>query len=124
VGLGDPKAMALGRTADEILEKSDLTAKILPNVKVRAATVKQLALYVTRGDVDAGIIGRTDGVQFRDSVKMIEIDKSLYSPEIITSAVLKTSRHPKDARKLADFLSSTPAVKIFEKYGFLPLNSQ
>ena len=124
VGLGDPKAMALGRTADEILGNAGMADKIQPNLAVRAATVKQLALYVTRGDVDAGIVGRTDAVQFQDSVRMIEIDKKLYSPEIITSAVLKTSRHPVDARKLADFLSSKPAVKIFEKYGFLPLNSQ
>ena len=122
LGLGDPLAMALGRTAEEILRKSGMAEKILPNVKVRAATVKQLALYVTRGDVDAGIIGRADAVQFQDSLRMIEIDKGWYTPEVITAAVLKTSRNPEIARKLASFLTTASAIKIFEKYGFLPLN--
>lgn len=124
VGLGDPQAMALGRTAEEILRNSGMADRILPNVVVRAATVKQLALYVTRGDVDAGIVGRADAVQFRDSVRMIEIDPGWYKPEVITAAVLKTSRNPENARKLADFLSSPAAVKVFEKYGFLPLDSR
>ena len=122
LGLGDPQAIALGRTVEEILRNSGMAEKIIPNVAVRAATVKQLALYVTRGDVDAGIIGRADAVQFRDSLRMIEIDKSLYTPEVITAAVLKTSRDPEEARKLAVFLSTASAVKIFEKYGFLPLD--
>ena len=55
VGLGDAKAMALGRTADEILEKKGLTEAVARNLTVRAATVKQLALYILNGDVDAEI---------------------------------------------------------------------
>ena len=49
VGLGDPKAMALGRTAEDILKNSKLKDAILKNVVVRAATVKQLTLYVVKG---------------------------------------------------------------------------
>ena len=122
LGLGDPKAMALGRTAEEILRNSGMAKKILPNVTVRAATVKQLALYVKRGDVDAAITGRTDAIQFQDSVRMIEIHKSWYTAEVITAAVLKTSRNPDDARRFATFLSTASAVRVFEKYGFLPLD--
>ncbi len=124
IGLGDPKAMALGRTAEEILAHSGLAGKIRPNVIVRAATVKQLALYVQRGDVDAAITGRTDAVQFKASIRMIEIDKDWYTPEIITAAVLKTSKHPQVAAELAAFLSSPSAVTVFEKYGFLPLQKR
>jgi molybdate transport system substrate-binding protein len=121
VGLGDPQAMALGRTAEEILRRSGTADRILPNVVVRAATVKQLALYIMRGDVDAGVIGRADAFQFRDTVRMIEIDKRWYTPDVITAAVLKTSRDPAQARRLALFLTTESAAEIFEKYGFLPL---
>ncbi len=121
VGLGDPKAMALGRTAEQILRSSGMAGTILPNVVVRAATVKQLALYVKRGDVDAAIIGRADAVQFRDAVRMIDIDPEWYTPEIISVAVLKTSRNPEAARTFTDFMSSPAAVRVFEKHGFLPL---
>ena len=120
VGLGDPKAMALGRTAEDILKNSGLEQEILKNVVVRAATVKQLALYVIKGDVDAAIIARADVFQNKD-LSMIEIDSSWYTPEIVKAAVLKTSPHPDEARKLAEFLSSPAAVATFGKYGFLPV---
>lgn len=122
VGLGDPKAMALGRTAEQILEKSGLKDEILKNVVVRAATVKQLALYVIKGDVDAGIVGRADVVQNPDTLVMIEIDRDWYTPEIITAAVLKSAVHPEEALKLGMFLSSPRAVATFGQYGFLPVD--
>ena len=56
LALGDPQAMALGRTAEQILDRSGVGAAIRANVVVRAATVKQLALYVIDGAVDAAII--------------------------------------------------------------------
>ena len=118
VGLGDPKAMALGRTAEDILNNSGMKDKILTNVVVRAATVKQLTLYVVRGDVDAGIIARADAFQNRGKVVMHEIDPSWYKPEIVAAAVLKSSKNPDAARKLADFLCSPVGVKTFEEYGF------
>jgi molybdate transport system substrate-binding protein len=120
VGLGDPKAMALGRTAEDILDHSGLKEAILKNTVVRAATVKQLTLYVTKGDVDAGIIARADAFQNKKSVVFFDIDPSWYTPEIVTVAVLKSSFNTEAARKLALFLGSAHAVEIFGKYGFLP----
>jgi molybdate transport system substrate-binding protein len=120
VGLGDPKAMALGRTAEDILNHSGLKEVILKNTVVRAATVKQLTLYVAKGDVDAGIIARADAFQNKERVVFFDIDSCWYTPEIVTVAVLKSSSNPEAARKLALFLGSTHAVEIFGKYGFLP----
>lgn len=124
VGLGDPKAMALGRTAEEILNNSGLKDKILKNVVVRAATVKQLALYIVKGDVDAGIIARADAFQNRDKVVMHEINPQWYTPEIVAAAVLKGSKNPDAAGKLAQFLCSPTGVKTFERYGFMPLDAK
>ena len=122
VGLGDPKAMALGRTADDILDHSGLKEQILKNVVVRAATVKQLTLYVVKGEVDAGIVGRADVVQNQDKLVMIDIDRSWYSPEIITVAVLKGSTQPEAASKLSQYLSSAQSIATFGRYGFLPVD--
>lgn len=120
VGLGDPQAMALGRTAEQILDNSGLKDVILPNVVARAGTVKQLTLYVSKGDVDAAIIARADAFQNTESLKYFEINPQWYTAEIITAAVLKSSGNPQAARKLADYLSSERAVEVFGKYGFLP----
>lgn len=121
VGLGDPKAMALGRTAEDILKNSGLQQEILKNVVVRAATVKQLTMYVVKGDVDVAIIARADAFQNKDTLTMFEIDNTWYTPEIVKAAVLKTSPHPEEAKKLAEFISSPQAVETFGRYGFLPV---
>jgi len=121
VALGDPKAMALGRTAATIFERSGLQGKIAPNVAVYGATVKQVALYAAEGTVDAAIIARADAVQFKDRVHMIEIPDSLYDTELVAIAVLKTTVDEPAACELRDYLSSSQAIAVFEQYGFLRL---
>jgi molybdate transport system substrate-binding protein len=120
VGLGDPKAMALGRTAEQILDSAGLKADILKNVVTRASTVKQLTLYVVQGDVDAAIIARADAFQNKKTLTFFEIDPGWYTPEVVTVAALKSAADPAAAQKLADFLSSERAVEVFGRYGFLP----
>lgn len=121
VGLGDPKAMALGRTAEDILAASGMGDAIRKNTAVRAATVKQLVLYLLKGDLDAAIVARADVVQKSDRLGMLEIDPSWYKPEIVTAGVLLASKRTTEAKKLADFLASPSSVKVFERYGFLPV---
>ena len=123
VALGDPKAMAFGKTAMDILGRSGLKHAILKNVVVYGATVKQLALYVAQGDVDASIIGRTDAIQFQESVRKIPIPEAYFHRETIAVAVLKHASHRPEATLLQDFLCSREAVGIFELFGFLPLTA-
>lgn len=121
LALGDPKAMALGKTAMTILERSGLKDRILANVVVYGATVKQLALYAAEGNVDASIVGRTDAFQFKDRVNTIPIPDEYFESEIVAVAVLTTARDLKAAAALQDFVSSPQAAKVFESFGFLPL---
>jgi len=121
VGLGDPKAMALGRTAEAILEASGVGDAVRANTVLRAGTVKQLALYVIQGDVDAAIIGRTDAVTNPDTIVMREIPADWYTPEIVAAGVLSTSVDPELAGRFADFLASVDGIAVFESLGFLPV---
>jgi molybdate transport system substrate-binding protein len=121
LALGDPKAMALGRAAMTILERSGLKEKILANVVTHGATVKQLILYVAEGSVDAAIVGRADAFQFRDRVAMIPIPENICKPETVAAAVLTTTNDLKAAAALQDFLASPEAIQVFEGFGFLPL---
>lgn len=121
LAMGDPKAMALGKTAMIILERAGIQEKVISNIVVYGATVKQLALYVAEGNVDAAIIGRADAFQFKDRVNMISIPDKYIEEEIVPVAVLKTTKDLKAAVALQDFLSSPNAIKVFESFGFLPL---
>jgi len=122
IALGDPKAMALGKTAMQILDRSGpLREKIIANVAVYGATVKQLAIYVARGDVDASIIARADAIQFKDKVEMIPIPEAYYDEETVAVSVLNSTKDLNASKDLQDYLSSPAAVEIFESFGFLPL---
>jgi molybdate transport system substrate-binding protein len=125
VALGDPKAMAFGKTAMEILERcGELKTKIIANVVVYGATVKQLALYVARGNVDASIVGRADAFQFRDRLVMVSIPSPYFESETVAVAVLSTAEDPDAATFLCDFLASPEAAAVFVSFGFLPLNER
>ncbi|MGD9160137.1 MAG: molybdate ABC transporter substrate-binding protein [Desulfobacteraceae bacterium] len=121
VGLGDKKAMALGRTAEKILESSGLKDAILKNTVVYAATVKQLTLYVKKGNVDAAIIARADAIQNPEELIFFSINKGWYSPEIVTVATLKTSSDVTGSDEFIRYLIKPQSLKVFEKYGFLPV---
>jgi molybdate transport system substrate-binding protein len=121
LALGDPEAMAYGWIAMEILEKSGMKDKIMKNVVVQGATVKQLALYVAQGDADASIIGLADAVQYKDRIKIIPIPEEYMVTEVVAIALLKDAAAMPEAVRFRDFMSSTKAVEIFRQFGFLPL---
>ncbi len=121
LALGDPNAMALGRTALAILSHTPLKDAILSNVVVYGATVKQLALYVSQGDVDASIIGRADAFQFKDRINIVPIPPDYFQPETIAIAALKSSNHPEAAVQFCYFMTSDQSISVFESFAFLPL---
>ena len=85
-----------------------------------AQTVKQLALYVAQGDVDASIIGRADAFQFRDQIKIVPIPAQV-QPETVAIAVLKDTKHLEAASRFRDFMATGQSLAVFEHFGFLPL---
>ncbi len=71
LGIGDSKAMALGKGAEKILELSGYQAQLNDKIVVKAATVKQLMLYLLNGDVDAAVVGRSGAWKVRDKVDLL-----------------------------------------------------
>jgi molybdate transport system substrate-binding protein len=118
VGLGDTQAMALGKTAETILERSGLKEAVLKNTVVFAATVKQLALYAAEGTVDAAIVGRPDALQFSGTVESVAIPRELYEPDTIAVAVLTSTVDLQAACALRDFLASAASRDVFVRFGF------
>lgn len=121
LALGDPEAMAFGRTAMGILERSGIKDEVLGNVVVYGATVNQLTLYVVKRAVDASIIGRSNAFLHRDVLRMIEIPVDYFEPEIIAIAVLKSSRKRELAARFQHFVASSEGIEYFEESGFVPV---
>ncbi len=124
LALGDPEAMAFGRVAIEILERSKIKDEILKNVVVYGATVKQMALYVAQGDADASIIGRADASQYEDKIKIIPIPEEYFEAEIIAVALLKKAAGRPEVIRFRDFMRSEKAIDVFRHFGFLPVDGE
>ncbi|TKI03505.1 molybdate ABC transporter substrate-binding protein [Martelella alba] len=121
IALGDPKAMALGRTAEEILSHSDKREAILANVVTRALTMSQLTMYVVNGDVDAAIIGPHDVMKNAGKLVAVPLPPNVYQPEVVGAAVLNSSVHPDDARRFVALLASPQGKAALANAGFPPL---
>ncbi|WP_386686983.1 molybdate ABC transporter substrate-binding protein [Lonepinella sp. MS14437] len=120
IGIGDSKAMALGKGAEKILALSGYEKALNEKVVVKAGTVKQLMLYLLNGDVDAAVVGRSGAWKEKD--KLVILDNPKGTPEEkVTIATLKTSQHPKEAKQLLDLFKSAEGVKYFTDEGFLPI---
>lgn len=121
LGIGDSKAMALGKGAEKMLELSGYQQALTDKIVVRAATAKQLSLYLLNGDVDAAVIGRSGAWQVRDKVDILPSPAGT-PEEKVAIAMLKSSQQPQVARQLFDLFKSADGVKFFTDEGFLPLS--
>lgn len=114
--------MALGKGAEKILELSGYQAQLNDKIVVKAATVKQLMLYLLNGDVDAAVVGRSGAWKVRDKVDLLP-NPAGTPEEKVTIALLASTKHPKEAKQLLDLFNSEQGVKYFVDEGFLPIVS-
>jgi molybdate transport system substrate-binding protein len=120
IALGDPKAVPAGIYAREYLQKQKLwgafESKVIPTANVRAALAA-----VASGDVDAGIVYKTDAAISKQVKVAYEVPASDGPKIAYPMAAVKGSAHLAAARKFLDYLNSTEAAPVFEKFGFVIL---
>jgi len=117
----DPAAVPAGKYAKAALEKfgawDSVAGKLAPADNVRAAL-----LMVARGEAPLGMVYSTDAA-VEPKVRIVAAFPDGSHPPIIYPAALTASAPA--SGPAADFLalmSSPAARKVFEKYGFTPLN--
>lgn len=122
LGMGDPKAIALGVGGEKLLEASGYGPQLQEKVIVRATTIKQLLIYLLNGDVDAAVIGRSDAIKNQSKLILLPTPKGT-PEEIVTVAVLSTAKDPALAKQLAQRFASEQGINVFTEQGFLPITS-
>lgn len=118
LALAETRTVPAGIYAKEFLTAkglwNDIQSKVIPTDNVRAALVA-----VESGNVDAGIVYKTDAV----ISKKVKVAYEVPAPETpnisYPIAVLKESRNPGAAKRFAEHLSSTNSQKVFESFGFI-----
>jgi molybdate transport system substrate-binding protein len=117
VAIGDPKSVPAGEYAHKAFDQLGITAKILPK-EVLSSDARQVLTYVESGNVDAGIVYSTDALTSKKAKVVAAAPAEVNAEIAYPVAVIKTTKIPDDARQYVDFLFSTPAKAVFEKYGF------
>lgn len=123
VGLGNPKACAIGEITEAILRKNNLTEAIRKNVVLRAVTVPELPNALKLGGIDACIVW--DAVANYPWVRpVVEVIPIPPEQNVITAnplAILKFTKNPEAAEKFLRF-ALTEGQKILRKHGFTARN--
>jgi len=119
IALAEPQTVPAGIYAKEFLEKAGLWERISDKV-VPTENVRACLAAVEAGNVDAGIVYKTDAL-ISKKVKIAYEISVAEGPKIsYPLAVMKESKNAEAARKLAAYLASPTAQAVFAKYGFLP----
>ena len=117
IALGDPKAVPAGVYAKAWLTKLKLWDAVAPKV-VPMENVRAALAAVASGNVDAGVVYKTDAA-ISHSVKVAYEVPRAEGPDIrYPMAVVKSSAEPEAAKKFLDYLDSDAAAVIFKRYGF------
>jgi molybdate transport system substrate-binding protein len=119
LAVGDPEAIALGKSGEVMLEKSGFAEELRKKIVVRATTGPQLSMYLFNGDVDAAIMGRSDAVKNLDKVALLPIPPGT-PQEVSVIASLGTSEHPEAANQLVEWFARPQSIAVFVNEGYLP----
>lgn len=120
IALGEPTSVPVGKYAQEILTSFGVFTSIEPKV-VYGKDVRQIVSYVETGNVDVGIVYKTD-IKQSNKVKIVaEASGKSHSPVVYPVAALKDSKNTALAQDFVQFLSNKPAEDVFAKYGFIKI---
>jgi molybdate transport system substrate-binding protein len=124
VTYSDPKVAPHGVAAEEILNKLGLFDQVKPKV-IYAANVSAALAYVSKGEVDVGIIFATEAVAGGDTVKIAATsDPSWHSRIAYPIAVVSASKIKTLAQAFVDFVAGSEGQSILQKYKFLAAPAQ
>jgi molybdate transport system substrate-binding protein len=116
VAVGNPATVPAGRYAKEALVQAGLWDQLSPRF-IMAESVRQVLDYVSRGEVDAGLVYETDAAIAKGKVKVIQTVTEpipILYPLAVTVATDKKAL----AQEFLDFVLSPAAQEIFQRFGF------
>jgi molybdate transport system substrate-binding protein len=116
VAVGNPSTVPAGRYAKEALVKAGLWDKLSPKF-VLAESVRQVLDYVSRGEVDAGLVYSTDAAIAKGKVKVVQTVTE-HAPILYPIAVTESTGKKVLAQSFVDFVVSSTAQEILAKFGF------
>lgn len=99
------------------LNEEDLAAS---GVITYGSNVKEVTTQVSEASVDCGVVYGTDA--FSAGLTIVDgATAEMCGQVIYPAAVINTSTHPEEAQAFLDYLTTEPAMAIFQAVGFSPV---
>ena len=118
IAVGNPASVPAGRYTKAALEKAGLWQTVEGKM-ISTQNVRQALDYVSRGEVDAGFVYRTDAMLIRDRVRIVRA-VPLGKPVSYAIAVTASSKDAAEATRYLDIIRTREGSRILQKYGFNP----
>jgi len=120
IALAEPQSVPAGIYAKQYLQAQKVWRRVIDRV-VPTENVRAALAAVESGNVDAGIVYKTDAL-ISKKVKVAYEVPAADSPKIsYPFAALAGSARPEAARKFLDYLQSPAGLAVFQRFGFLLL---
>ncbi len=120
VALGNPKTVPVGQYAAEALTKAGVYQTLVDQNKlVYGENVRQVLTYVESGNVDAGIVYKTDALTSTQVTISFAIPASYSEPIIYPIAIVKDSKHIQLAQDFVNDVIGNSGQKVLQEQGFL-----
>lgn len=118
LAIGTPETVPAGKYAKEALENMKLWSTLEEKI-IYTKDVRQVLSYIETGNVDAGIVYKTDALM-SDQVDIIATaDASTHTPIVYPVGILTHTQQYEVAKDFYTYLQSDDALKVFEEYGFI-----
>ncbi len=123
LAIANPERAPYGRAAIATLKKLNLYETLRPRL-VTAENIAQAAQFVDSGNADAGLISLTSAKTPRLSSAgtYFIVPRDLYPPIEQGAVIVTKSQHREQARKLLEFLLSSPVQAQLAKSGLTPVH--
>ena len=117
ISIGTPETVPAGKYAQQALQNLGIWDQIQGKI-VFAKDVKQVLEYVDTGNVDCGLVYKTDALAMKTGAAVMDLPEDSHDPIVYPAALVKDSGQYEAAVKFYDFLQTDYAKGVFEKYGF------
>ena len=118
ISVGEPTVVPAGQYAQQVLQKLGIWDQ-LKDKAVLAKDVRTVLVYVETGNVDAGIVYKTDATSSNKTKIVATAPEGSHTPIIYPAAVLSGSKQQKSAEAFLAYMAGPEGKPVFEKYGFV-----
>ncbi len=119
VGLGNPRACAIGIWHEKTFKKAGIWERVRANAVMSAKCIPELGNAAQHRAVDATIVWATTAVLYLRDAEIIPIEPRYRGIVRLPVAVLSFSRHKKEARDLKKFILSKEGREVFHRHAYV-----